>query len=277
MARRDEINPLLPFITVTQSARASAALLAPVLKITHQHAIGSLVELWFQFADRALLAQCGDEIVMTDDDARERLHLAFGTPVEPSMLAVVRFLEKAGDGWRLKGGDRLIAVERARLKKKGATPGRTPGSTRVAPPVAPPVAPGSDPRSDPTEERGERREERGKNTTSGRKLSAAQEQQEDLIAAAALPRCGGYTLTDRLAPAQCNALLPRLVEGWRIPEAEGGARPATLDDLIHPWLEWLKSPFAASLDRSEPFSIRVFVSAKVFPRCAREAGWERDE
>ena len=46
-----------------------------------------------------------------------------------------------------------------------------------------------------------------------------------------------------------------------------------LDDLLEPWLEWLKSDFARNLDRGEPYSIRVFVSAKVFARCARDAGW----
>lgn len=79
----------------------------------------------------------------------------------------------------------------------------------------------------------------------------------------------GHPLTERLTPAQCNAMLPKLIGDWK--RIDG--TPLVLGDLMEPWIEWLKSEFAGKLTKAEPYSLRAFVSANCFARAAADAGW----
>lgn len=159
----DEIDPQLPYIQVYRNVAQLAAALAPLVSVTNQHALGALVTFWQGLADRRLLAG-KTELVLGADDVRTRLLIAFGKEVEPRFLVALGFLERRGDGFRIRGASRMLNVEAGRLKKKtGVGSGSNPGLVLVAPESDPRSDPGPTPvasGSDPTEVRGKRQEEK---------------------------------------------------------------------------------------------------------------------
>jgi hypothetical protein len=152
----------MPHIQVDRSVGPKAAQLAAELKVTYQHARGSLDVFWEGLADRRILAQALDtaRLVLTEEDLTVRLRLAFGMPVDLGHFVSLGFLEPVEPGkFRVRGASRYIDAEIKRLKlKRGSTSPQPQPSPTSAPPE-PDLSPASTP---PQPHRGKRSEVRGK-------------------------------------------------------------------------------------------------------------------
>ena len=239
----------MPFIQVHHSVGAKAAALAPVLKVTYQHARGGLDVWWEGLADRRILG--GKlELVLSEDEVATRLELAFGVPVGLPIMVRLGFLEPRAGGFRIRGMSRYLVAEATRLKRKGGQaapetdpgpppmapehhPGGTPSATPVPPPVAPPVPPGSD----PTEERGKRREVRGESTDeSGDAFFAwTQDSRVDRGHVREAPPLVGLSAWFSTAMMEVGGDFDRLKAGWLAYLGDPYWKPRK-----NPWAGWLK-------------------------------------
>ena len=171
---RGKIDPHFPFIQVDRDVTGSAARLAQVIDVPHQYAMGGLVFFWEGLADRRLLTG-KVELVLPAAEIEDRILLAFGRPVKPSILVALGFLEaREGHGYRVRGMSRYISAEASRIKRTGPRPNANPTPTGVRPGSdrgqsgKSTVRPGSDrgPAPQSVEVRVERIEDRDQTSTS---------------------------------------------------------------------------------------------------------------
>lgn len=130
--RQADSDPL-PFIQIDRAAEPTAALLAGVLKESHQHAIGSLYEFWKLCADprdlEAIVAATPHgqepEVILSADEVSLRFELASGHRVEPLILARLGLLEvRAASTFRVRGMSRSLApIERRIAARRIASAG----------------------------------------------------------------------------------------------------------------------------------------------------------
>lgn len=126
MSRQENSDPL-PFVQVDRAIDPTAALLAGHMKVTNQHAIGSLVSFWRLCGDPRELERIvektpeGEEpaVILSAEDVAMRFELAAGVRVEPVVLARLGVLEpKAGD-FRVRGMSRFFEpIEKRRRTKR---------------------------------------------------------------------------------------------------------------------------------------------------------------
>lgn len=156
---RGEIDPQVPFIQVHRSVGPKAASLAQVLKVTYQHARGSLDVFWEGLADRRILAG-KSELMLTAKELETRLLLAFGQPVDLDHLVHLGLLEPRDGRYRVRGMSRYLVMEASRVAKKGKRPRYDLDDTTASPRSDPGVT-GVASGRDPVEVRGKREEEIG--------------------------------------------------------------------------------------------------------------------
>jgi len=165
---REQIDPQLPYVQVHRSSALAAVGLAGLADVTPQHARGSILAFWEGLSDRRILRAAlerpdGPAVVLTEEEAADRLMMAFGKSMSPRLVAVAGFLEPLpGGGYRVRGMSRQMSTEAKRLRASGWRP---PGEPHLSPTSAPPQPRLSTPSGggpagvEPG--RGERREERG--------------------------------------------------------------------------------------------------------------------
>lgn len=124
--RQSSSDPL-PYVQVDRAVEPTAALLAGHMKVTPQHAIGSLVGFWKLCGDPRELERIVEttaagqepEVVLTADDVALRFQLASDCRVEPVVLARLGLLEERGDGrFRVRGMSRFFEPVVRRLVKR---------------------------------------------------------------------------------------------------------------------------------------------------------------
>lgn len=138
--------------------KAKAATLAGKIKVSYQHALGSLIEFWdINGEPRALerLVEQGiTELVLTREDVIRRFSLASGVDVDPALLADLGLLEQRKAQFRVRGMSRFFAPITKRLKNResASTGGKVSAGVRrerygsAQPPTPPdrlPIASGS--------------------------------------------------------------------------------------------------------------------------------------
>lgn len=291
MPRRPEsLDPVLPYLQIARGVEGQAASLAPLLGVTFQHAVGAMLIFWRGFSDRRFLVNHMDAgaIVLADADVRSRLRLAFGlAEVDPQLLVATGFLEPASSEfpanfWRVRGGSRMLLVERSRLERM-----RSRG--RPATPVSPlpkehkgvDSVPSGDPppRSHPGEVRGERREERGKEDLFGpvgsapRKPSKWETIWSELVdlRAQRLQDLGDPQGPQEFKPQRLNHLLAGVGASVALRMREDPDWPEGVDDLAAIralWEIYLRNTFWRL--KAPPFPLEGFAAAKT-----QEALWTR--
>lgn len=127
MSRQASSDPL-PYSQVDRSVKPKAALLAGKMKVSNQHALGSLVEFWDlcgepRVLERVVLetpAGVDPALVLSRDDVELRFEVASGQHVEVGVLVVVGLLEPVKEGFRVRGMSRYFDPVQARLRARGA-------------------------------------------------------------------------------------------------------------------------------------------------------------
>lgn len=159
MSRQSSSDPL-PYVQIDRAAEPTFALLAGKLKVSHQHAIGSLYEFWKLCGDPRELeavviatpANEEPELVLQAADIALRFELASGCKLEPLVLARLGILEERAGAFRVRGMSRSFdpIVKRLRAKAVAGLGGKASAeSRRCATGSAQPVGgKGSKPRSD---------------------------------------------------------------------------------------------------------------------------------
>lgn len=110
----------LPYVQVDRAVKPKAGQLAGVLKVSRQHALGSLVDFWELCGDPRDLERLAEsgcrEVVLSADEVRRRFRLASdGLEVDPADLAAIGLLEPRPDGFRVRGMSRYFAPIERRL------------------------------------------------------------------------------------------------------------------------------------------------------------------
>jgi len=145
--RQSSSDPL-PYVQVDRAVEPTAALLAGHMKVTPQHAIGSLVGFWKLCGDprelerivEATTAGQEPEVVLTAEDVALRFQLASDVRVEPVVLARLGLLEERGMNhhgaltYRVRGMSRFFEPVVRRLVKRsiGKTGGKASAEARKA-------------------------------------------------------------------------------------------------------------------------------------------------
>jgi hypothetical protein len=139
VSRQNNSDPL-PFVQIDRAVEPAAALLAGHLKVTHQHAIGSLYAFWKLCADpRELEAVIESTPVGTEpavcldaEDVALRFDLASGTRVEPVVLERLGLLEPDGARYRVRGMSRYLdaVADRLQARKAASAGGKASAESR---------------------------------------------------------------------------------------------------------------------------------------------------
>lgn len=114
-----EIDTQIPYIQVHRNVARLAASLAPTLGVSYQHVRGGLDVFWESLADRRILAKALDlpdpMVVIDATETINRLWLAFGLKVDPSIMVAAGVLEALPAGkYRVRGMSRYIEMEAER-------------------------------------------------------------------------------------------------------------------------------------------------------------------
>ena len=127
---RQNNSDLLPYREVDRALKPKLPLLAGVMCVTPQHALGSLLEWWDLCADPRELERIAAEalakneepaVVLTADDVAMRFELASGKRVEPIKLVMLGFLEQRGENaYRVRGMSRDFKPIVRRLANRDA-------------------------------------------------------------------------------------------------------------------------------------------------------------
>ncbi len=122
MSHASESSDPYPFSQVDRAAKPKAALLAGVMGVSTQHAIGSLVEFWDLNGEpralEAMAAEGKDAIILTAKEAADRWQLASGKVLDPALLAGCGFLEPVEGGYRVRGMSRFFRVAKTRVARR---------------------------------------------------------------------------------------------------------------------------------------------------------------
>lgn len=138
---RPESSDPLPYMQVDRAVKPKAALLAGHLKVTTQHAVGSLVEFWDLCAGdqrdlEAVISATppGEEpaVILEHDDVTLRFELASGHRVSPTVLTRLGLLEPVDGRFRVRGMSRYFAPIREKMVRRAAAAaaGRASASVR---------------------------------------------------------------------------------------------------------------------------------------------------
>lgn len=127
MTKQNDSDPL-PYVQVDRAVKPKATLLASVLGVTPQHALGSLVEWWELCGDPRDLERIvvqtpvGDEprVLLSGEDVSLRFHLASGHRLEPVVLERIGLLESVDDRYRVRGMSRFFEPICKRLAARSA-------------------------------------------------------------------------------------------------------------------------------------------------------------
>ncbi|MFZ2875798.1 MAG: hypothetical protein WAZ94_15085 [Phycisphaerales bacterium] len=132
MGRKQGTSDPLPYVQIDRAIEPTAALLATHMKVTHQHAIGSLYAFWKLCSDPRELEAIievtprGEEpaLVLAPDDVALRWQLASDQRVEPIVLARLGVLETQPEGFRVRGMSRAFEpIQRRVLNRRIASKG----------------------------------------------------------------------------------------------------------------------------------------------------------
>jgi len=132
MGRKQGTSDPLPYVQIDRAIEPTAALLAAHMRVTHQHAIGSLYAFWKLCSDPRELESIlektplGHEpsLVLTADDVGLRWQLASDQRVEPVVLARLGVLEERDPGYRVRGMSRAFdPIARRVLNRRIASKG----------------------------------------------------------------------------------------------------------------------------------------------------------
>jgi hypothetical protein len=133
----------LPYSQVHRTAKPKATLLAGAIKVTPQHALGSLVEFWDLCAGdqrdlEAIIEKtpAGQQpaIVLTEADILSRFELASGHRIEPVKLVQLGLAEKKpGDQYRVRGMSRYFepVLRKITLRDRASAGGRKSAARRA--------------------------------------------------------------------------------------------------------------------------------------------------
>lgn len=127
MSRQSSSDPL-PYVQLDRASKPKAALLASLLGVTTQHAVGSMVEWWDLCGDprelEAIVAQTPEgerpAVILSADDVALRFRLASGKDIEPVALVRLGLLEVKPGGFRVRGMSRYFAPIERRLQARRA-------------------------------------------------------------------------------------------------------------------------------------------------------------
>lgn len=128
MSKQSSSDPL-PYVQVDRAITPAVAHLASHMKVTNQHALGSLVGFWNLCGDpRELEAivsatPAGEEpeVVLTADEIALRFQLVSDVKVEPVVLARLHILEERPEGtFRVRGMSRFFDPITRRLSARAA-------------------------------------------------------------------------------------------------------------------------------------------------------------
>ena len=142
MSKQSSSDPL-PYVQVDRAVSPAVAHLASHMKVTTQHALGSLVGFWNLCGDpRELEAivsatPMGEEpeVVLSADDVALRFQLAADARVEPVVLARLGILEERDAGcFRVRGMSRFFEPIARRIvaRKAASTAGKASAVARKA-------------------------------------------------------------------------------------------------------------------------------------------------
>lgn len=127
MSKEQSNGDLLPYREVDRSLKPKLPLLAGLMGVSTQHALGSLIEFWDLCADpreleriasMALSVKAEPEVVLSETDVELRFELASGKKVEPLKLVMLGFLEKREQGYRVRGMSRDFKPILKRLRNR---------------------------------------------------------------------------------------------------------------------------------------------------------------
>jgi hypothetical protein len=129
-------------VQVDRAVEPSSTLLAGHMKVTPQHALGSLVGFWKLCGDPRELERivettpAGVEpaVILTGEDVALRFELASDHRVEPLILARLGILEPSGERFRVRGMSRFFEPIEARIRARAvaAKGGRASAASRLA-------------------------------------------------------------------------------------------------------------------------------------------------
>lgn len=111
----------LPYVQVDRAVRPKATLLAQLIDVTSQHALGALIGFWDNCGHprdlEALVAAGKCEVVLTGAEVVQRFRIASGgCEVSPADLQALELLEARDDGlYRVRGMSRYFAPIKRRL------------------------------------------------------------------------------------------------------------------------------------------------------------------
>lgn len=144
MSKEQSNGDLLPYREVDRALKPKLPLLAGLMGVSTQHALGSLLEFWDLCADRRELERIATEaltrgeqpeLVLAKDDVELRFELASGRKVEPVKLVMLGFLEPRDAGFfRVRGMSRDFKpiLKTLRNRDNAAKGGRKSAETRAA-------------------------------------------------------------------------------------------------------------------------------------------------
>lgn len=142
MSKHQSNGDLLPYREVDRALKPKLPLLAGLMGVTPQHALGSLLEFWDLCADprelehiaaQALAQQAEPEVVLGANDVELRFELASGKRVEPLKLVMLGFLEpRPVDLYRVRGMSRDFKpiLKRLRAREVAALGGKKSAESR---------------------------------------------------------------------------------------------------------------------------------------------------
>lgn len=123
MANKGNSDPL-PFTQVDRSVKPKAALLAGMLGVTNQHALGSLIEWWELFGDpreiERLIGEGISDIIVSPEEAERRFRIASGKAVTAADLVALGLLAEHENGVRVRGMSRYFEPVLRRLQAREA-------------------------------------------------------------------------------------------------------------------------------------------------------------
>ncbi len=127
MSKEQSNGDLLPYREVDRSLKPKLPLLAGLMGVSPQHALGSLIEFWDLCADPreleriaslALSVKAEPEVVLSEADVELRFELASGKKVEPLKLVMLGLLERREQGFRVRGMSRDFKPILKRLRNR---------------------------------------------------------------------------------------------------------------------------------------------------------------
>jgi len=144
MSKEQADGDLLPYREVDRSLKPKLPLLAGVMGVSTQHALGSLIEFWDQCADpreleriaaQSIAQNTTPELVLTADEVTRKFRVASGKTVDIDDLVELRLLEpRSSNAYRVRGMSRDFKPIMKRLvnRDNASKGGKKSAETRAA-------------------------------------------------------------------------------------------------------------------------------------------------